>query len=322
MKSKINIILPIALALILPGLSFYSNTEALMPEGARLIQSWLLTSFILYLLWLILWETMKLKSKYKVLWMVLILAVYFALSYLTAGLMDLTRHEDFNWFSLVRFALISALFLLIQYALKAEQKLARLRLEKEQIQSENYRVQLKALRGQVDPHFLFNSLNTLRSMVRQQNANAEKFVMSLSDFYRQTLRHNENTTLPLSEELQVLESYLFVMKSRNEDAILVHIDIDAPLMESHLPTLALQVVVENCFKHNSMTSIMPLHIDIENVGNDYIAVTNNLQPKIGETELSGKGLELLRKRYKLMDVDQGIVIEHTPERFSVKLKLI
>ena len=254
--------------------------------------------------------------------MVLILAVYFALSYLTAGLMDLTRHEDFNWFSLVRFALISALFLLIQYALKAEQKLARLRLEKEQIQSENYRVQLKALRGQVDPHFLFNSLNTLRSMVRQQNANAEKFVMSLSDFYRQTLRHNENTTLPLSEELQVLESYLFVMKSRNEDAILVHIDIDAALMESHIPTLALQVVVENCFKHNSMTSIMPLHIDIENVGNDYIAVTNNLQPKIGETELSGKGLELLRKRYKLMDVDQGIVIEHTPERFSVKLKLI
>ena len=176
-----------------------------MPEGARLIQSWLLTSFILYLLWLILWETMKLKSKYKVLWMVLILAVYFLLSYLTAGLMDLTRHEDFNWFSLVRFALISALFLLIQYALKAEQKLARLRLEKEQIQSENYRVQLKALRGQVDPHFLFNSLNTLRSMVRQRNANAEKFVMSLSDFYRQTLRHNENTTLPLSEELQVLE---------------------------------------------------------------------------------------------------------------------
>jgi LytS/YehU family sensor histidine kinase len=237
-------------------------------------------------------------------------------------LFDLNRYEYFRWFTLVRFALLSALFLLIQYALKAEQKLARLRLEKEQIQSENYRVQLKALRGQVDPHFLFNSLNTLRSMVRQQNANSEKFVMSLSDFYRQTLRHNKNTTLPLAEELQVLESYLFVMKSRNEDAILVHIDIDADLMDSHLPTLALQVVAENCFKHNSMTSILPLHIDIENIGEDYIRITNNLQPKIGETNPSGMGLDLLRKRYELMDVAQGIVIEHTPERFSVQLKLI
>lgn len=322
MKSKINIILPIALALILPGLSFYSNTETLVPEGMGMAQSWLLTSLVLYLLWHILWETMKLKSRFRVLWIVLILTAYFGLSYFTLGLFDLTRYEYFKWFSLVRFALISAIFLLIQYALKAEQSIARLRLEKEQIQSENYRVQLKALRGQVDPHFLFNSLNTLRSMVRQQNANAEKFVMSLSDFYRQTLRHNDNTTLPLSAELQMLESYLFVMKSRNEDAIFVHIEIDDALLGSHLPTLALQVVVENCFKHNSMTSAMPLHIDIENVDGDYISVTNNIQPKMRDSEPSEMGLDLLRKRYALMDVNQGVLIESTPDRFSVQLKLI
>jgi sensor histidine kinase YesM len=322
LKSKINIILPIALALILPGLSYYSNAETVVPEGTGMAQSWLLTSLVLYLLWHILWITMKLNSRYRVLWIVLILTAYFGLSYFTLGLFDLTRYEYFRWFSLIRFALISAIFLLIQYALKAEQNIARLRLEKEQIQSENYRVQLKALRGQVDPHFLFNSLNTLRSMVRQQNANSEKFVMSLSDFYRQTLRHNENTTLPLSAELQMLESYLFVMKSRNEDAIFVHIEIDDALLGLHLPTLALQVVVENCFKHNSMTSTMPLHIDIENVDGDYISVTNNIQPKMGDTEPSEMGLDLLRKRYALMDVNQGVLIEHTPDRFSVQLKLI
>ena len=91
-------------------------------------------------------------------------------------------------------------------------------------------------------------------MVRQQHTNSEQFVMSLSQFYRQTLKHNEDTTLPLSEEIDVLESYLFLMKSRHGDAVFVSLQIDPALFSLHLPTLALQAVAENCFKHNSMTS--------------------------------------------------------------------
>ncbi|MEO1260245.1 MAG: histidine kinase [Bacteroidota bacterium] len=215
-----------------------------------------------------------------------------------------------------------ALLLTIQYAIKKQEDNSKLQIEKEQLQTENYKVQLKALHAKIDPHFLFNSLNTLRSMVRQQHLNSEKFIVSLSDFYRQALKYNENTTIPLSEELEVLQSYLFVMKSRNEEAILVDLDIDDSLFHHHLPTLALQVLVENCFKHNSMTKKMPLQIEIKNTEDFYIVVSNNIQPKIEEEHPSGLGLDLLRKRYELMDVKDGVWVEKKDGQFIVKLKLI
>jgi LytS/YehU family sensor histidine kinase len=195
-------------------------------------------------------------------------------------------------------------------------------LEKEQIQTENYKVQLKALRTQIDPHFLFNALNTLRSMVRHQDSNSEQFVMSLADFYRQALEHHEDSTVQLSKELDVLKSYLFLMKRRNEKAVLIDLDIDEHLYEHLLPTMALQIVVENCFKHNSMSSKKPLIIDITNTNDFYIEVCNNLQPRIDEVESSGHGLKILKKKYELLKIQDGLLIDKTPDEFCVKLKLI
>ncbi|MEL7341707.1 MAG: histidine kinase, partial [Bacteroidota bacterium] len=214
------------------------------------------------------------------------------------------------------------LFLIIQYTLRTQSNLSRLQLEKEQIQTENYKAQLKVLHAKIDPHFLFNSLNTLRSMVRQAHPNSEQFILSLSDFYRQTLKYNENTKLRLSEELTVLESYLFLMKNRNEKAVFWNINIDPSLHTASLPTLALQIVVENCFKHNSMTARNPLRIDIHNTDDGYIEVKNNLQPKFGAVESMGYGLHVLGKRYELMGISEGALIEESAEHFCVKLKLI
>jgi LytS/YehU family sensor histidine kinase len=112
------------------------------------------------------------------------------------------------------------------------------------------------------------------------------------------------------------------MKSRNEEAVLVELEVNEALLSYQLPTLALQLVVENCFKHNSMTSKKPLRIAIKGLENLYIQVCNNIQPKLGESETSGKGLELLRKRYELMDIEDGIIVKETKEQFCVKLKLI
>jgi LytS/YehU family sensor histidine kinase len=234
----------------------------------------------------------------------------------------INEFDDSKKYNLFRIIFAIFVFLPIQYALKAQQNIARLQLEKEQLQTENYKAQLKVLRAQIDPHFLFNSLNTLRTMVRYQHSNSEHFIMSLSDFYRQILKHNENNTLPLYEELKVLQSYLFLMKSRNEEAISINLDIDPSLYHFHLPGLALQVLLENCFKHNSMTSKKPLLIEIKNTDEFYIMVKNNIQPKIGDNDSSGYGLELLKKRYALMKVQKGVIINKTPEYFSVKLKLL
>jgi len=321
LKFNINNILPILLALILPGISIYSNIEGDTPQGNFIYYAWTVTSALLYNIWYFLWNLWDLKSrikhrKYQIILILLMLGIvgfiFFILQF---------SNEEFRPIYLIRFIFIAFLFLAIQYALRAQNNIAQLQLEKEQIQTENYRTQLKALQTQVDPHFLFNSLNTLRAMVRQKHGKAEQFVMSLGDFYRQTLKHTENTTLQLSKELEVLQSYLFLMKSRNEGAVRIDINIEESLYAYKLPTLALQTVVENCFKHNSMSSKMPLHIEISNI-NGYIQVSNNIQPKFGQETSSGYGLKLLKKRYALMNIAQGVIIEQTPNQFKVQLKLI
>ena len=100
------------------------------------------------------------------------------------------------------------------------------------------------------------------------------------------------------------------------------IDIAESFSSFFLPTLALQIVVENCFKHNSMTVAMPLHIQISSTEDGYIEVKNNLQPKFGEVESTGFGLDLLKKRYALMGVSEGVQVVQSDHEFCVNLKLI
>ena len=322
LRVKIHTILPIVLSLVLPGLSIYSNTHLVFPSKLDMYFTWFISSAFLYLLWQVLWSIWDIKSKYRNLWFLLVLLSFTLLMPGTLYLILFRTFEGMRWILMIRFLFVSFLMILIQYALKTQHNVSRLLLEKEQAQTENYKAQLKALQLQINPHFLFNSLNTLRSMVRQQHTNSEKFILSLSDFYRQTLRYNEDSTLQLSEELTVLESYLFLMKSRNEKAVFVNIRIDESVKYFHIPTLALQLVVENCFKHNSMTSKNPLKIEIVNTDDYYIMVTNNIQPRIGNGDSSGYGLDLLKKRYELMNVPKGVLIEQTSDHFSIKLKLV
>ncbi|MEM9076353.1 MAG: histidine kinase [Bacteroidota bacterium] len=317
LKFKAINIVPILLALLLPALRFYTNSEVPASEYDMFIYGQVYTSLFLMVLWYFLWQLWDIQRGNKR-WYALVLLV------LTLLLL-LIYHKVFDTdtdFQVIGLLFPSALMLVIQYALKSQQKASHLFLEKEQLQTENYKTQLQALQSQVDPHFLFNSLNTLRSMVRQNHANSEKFIMSLSDFFRQTLKYKEDTTLKLSNELELLEAYLFLMKSRNEQAIVIDISIDKKLYQLELPTLALQVVVENCFKHNSMTAKKPLFIEIGNVDQDYVIVRNNRQPILSDEVPSGHGLELLEKRYDLMNIKNGVKINENEHHFSVHLKLL
>lgn len=319
--STINI-LPIILALILPAVRLYAIDEAEFIITPYMATAWLFASLILYTLWYFLWQLWEIKKVKKMTYAGALLGTILFLIFLFFQLFEPILKEGIINISTIKIAPPIILFLTVQYVLRSQQKASRLFLEKEQLQTENYKAQLQVLQAQIDPHFLFNSLNTLRSMVRHAHSNSEEFILSLSDFYRKTLTHKENTQLPLSEELRVLESYLFLMKSRNEEAVRVDIEIDESLYSSFLPTLALQIVVENCFKHNSMTASMPLHIQISSTDEGYIDVKNNLQPKFGEVESTGYGLDLLKKRYELMNISHGMLVEQSPSHFSVKLKLI
>ncbi len=325
MKRKINFIFPFVLALLIAGLRFYAfetHEQSDAPFEVTFYTIWVIPVFVIHNLWYLIWLLWDIQREYRN-WQYLLKLIFFAAG--SVGVLiwnTLTQFEQFDFFSLVRTSLGAVLFLAIQYRLKTQGNIARLQVEKEQIQSESYKAQLQVLHAKIDPHFLFNSLNTLRSMVRQKHDHAEQFILSLSDFYRQSLRYSEEIKLSVSKELKVLEAYLFLMKKRNEEAVLVNINIDPNFHSYSLPTLALQIVVENCFKHNSMTSSMPLHIEIIHIGNGYIQVQNNVQPKLGMVESTGNGLDLLIKRYQLLGIDDGVLVDRSAEKFIVQLKLI
>lgn len=318
LKLNIHHILPVFLALLLPGLSYIAQPGPNSLDQLPLPQRWFLVSMVLYASWYLIWFLTSLFRGDRIWWMLALSSSIISFCAVLYWYWEI----PVIWAQGARFIFTSSVFLVIQYVLRSQEDIARLRIEKEQIETDTYRVQLRALRTKIDPHFLFNSLNTLRSMIRQQHVNAEQFVISLSDFYREILKHHDTSTLPLHEEVSVLESYLFLMKNRNEEAMQVKIEVDESLRMHILPTLALQMVVENCFKHNSMTSKNPLYIDVETLDSGYVEVCNNIQPRLSVDESSGQGLDLLRKRYKLLGVEEGLIVSQEAGRFSVKLKLI
>ena len=122
--------------------------------------------------------------------------------------------------------------------------------------------------------------------------------------------------------MEVLEAYLFLMQSRNQAALTIEIQIETTLYDRFIPTLTLQIITENCFKHNAMTTVKQLHISIISIENDYISIRNNRQLKLTTTKISGHGLDNIRERYDLLGIKNGIKIQQNDDFFEVQLKLI
>lgn len=320
-SQRTKLFLALGVALLMPLLG--NLVEGFPFYSLDFLQKWIISSLSILVLWfsMLAFRFRKSSRRKKIQLILLTVFILLAISQTVFYVFDTV--QPFEWTLLIKLAFISFFVYLIQDVIYTQDKLTRLLLEKEQLQTENLKIQLKELRNQMDPHFFFNSLNTLRSMVRQKHENSEEFIMGLSAFYRQMLKNQENTVLTLSEELNVLKSYLFLMKNRNEKALSTtfeNVEENSEMLS--IPTLALQSVVENCFKHNIMSSKMPLQIAIRNTKNGYIEVINNFQPKLSAPESSGKGLELLKRRYQLLKIENGVIVSSTPENFSVKLKLI
>lgn len=318
---RLKLILPLGLALLLPLLSNF--TDGIPPINKIFLQKWGFSSLFILILWYIFLAIRHWKSKPEVRKSIVSSLTFLGVLVALFFLFGFEYGQSFDWILLIRLAFLSLLINVVQHTLFTQDKMTALFVEKEQLQSENLKIQLKELRNQMDPHFFFNSLNTLRSMVRQNHENSEQFIMGLSDLYRQILKNQENTTLMLTEELKVLKSYLFLMKNRNEKALHTDVEeIDEIYDNYKIPTLALQSVVENCFKHNIMSSKMPLKIKVRTTDDAYVEVINSLQPKLSPQETSGLGLNLLKKRYQLLKIEKGVIINAMEDTFSVKLKLI
>ena len=176
-----------------------------------------------------------------------------------------------------------------------------------------------ALKNQLDPHFLFNSLNVLTSLIDENPKNAQKFTTSLSKVYRYVLEQKNKDLVTVDEELDFAKTYMSLLKMRFEDSIVFEIPERASNPESKVVPLSLQLLLENAVKHNMVTSSKPLHIKIyEEAGN--LVVLNNLQPKQIVKKSSGVGLSNIKQRYQLL-TDKKVIINQQAKSFEVAITM-
>lgn len=192
--------------------------------------------------------------------------------------------------------------------------------ELERFKKENAEFQFESLRNQVNPHFLFNSLNTLSSLIFQDQQKAGSFLRELSDVYRYILENRDRELVTLKKELEILKSYIYLVLLRFEQNLSITIDLPEKLDTMLIPPLTLQMLVENATKHNIVSKKKPLHVKIYSE-DEYIVVSNNLQQKENRTYSSKLGLENIKSRYNYL-TDRAVEIIDGPEEFIVKIPLI
>src|SRR5688572_12201107 len=178
--------------------------------------------------------------------------------------------------------------------------------EAEELKRTNLQSQLEGLKGQVKPHFLFNSLNALSSLISEDPEKAEKFLDEMSKVYRYMLRSYEEGLTTVEAEINFIQSYYHMLKTRYGDSLLLNINIDERFLPYQLPPHTLQMLVENAVKHNMMMKESPLNILIMTTNSGKLIVTNNLQRKTSKVQSNKIGLANISNKYKLMN--QEIVV--------------
>ena len=177
-----------------------------------------------------------------------------------------------------------------------------------------------ALKNQLDPHFLFNSLNVLTSLIEENPDNAQRFTTFLSKVYRYVLEQKNKELVTVDEELQFAKTYISLLKMRFEDSIVFSMPQKALNPESKVVPLSLQLLLENAVKHNTVTSSKPLQIRIYQA-NDNLIIENNLQPKQIVKKSSGVGLNNIKQRYNLL-TNKKVFINKEANRFAVAIPML
>lgn len=195
-------------------------------------------------------------------------------------------------------------------------------LENQQLKAENILNQYETLKQQLNPHMLFNSMNTLRFLVREDPDKAQDYIQELSKVLRYTLQESELKSVSLSVEMGFVKAYIFLQKMRYEDNLLFETAVDSRLEDSVVvPPMSVQLLIENAIKHNEISNRKSLTILIETGKDGWLSVSNRIQPKLTDDDTTGIGLVNLNKRYGLL-FKQEIQIVKENGIFCVRIPLI
>jgi len=193
-------------------------------------------------------------------------------------------------------------------------------VEKEQAKQEQIRSELAGLRNQVNPHFLFNSMNTLMNIVIEDQQLAVSFLKKLSKVYRYVLENRAEQIIPLSKELDFIHSYVFLQKERFKGNLEVKIEVPEQHLEQHIIPLSLQILFEPAIKHNIISRRKPLCIEVF-VRNGKLIVRNNLQRKEQVMDSTKVGLENIKTRYRFF-TEEAVDIVEDEQHFCVAIPLL
>lgn len=219
----------------------------------------------------------------------------------------------------LRGVLINLIVYMFLHLLFQNYQTQQMGVELERTISVNLGAQYELLKQQVNPHFLFNSLNTLKSMVEMQDPQSAEFILKLSDFYRFTLESRKLDLIPLREELQILESYTYLLKARFEEGFVLIDEIETKYHDAAIPPFTLQLLIENCIKHNIVSLEKPLEIRLYSEG-DFLVVENQIQLKRGALS-TGVGLDNINQRFSHL-IHKEIEIDKNETAFKVKIPII
>lgn len=188
------------------------------------------------------------------------------------------------------------------------------------LEVENIKTQLHLLKKQLDPHFLFNSLSTLSSLIETEKSLALEFVDDFSSVYRYIITHKDKTLASLQDELNFTKRYIELLQKRFGNGLVFNPTVSPYLLKKQIPTLSLQMLVENAIKHNMFNEQYPLVIDVYKEGN-YILVRNNIRKKQLTESSTKTGLENIIQRYKLLG-NYDVKVQQTEHQFTVKIPLV
>jgi sensor histidine kinase YesM len=193
-------------------------------------------------------------------------------------------------------------------------------VQAERLEKEKAQIQFDNLKNQLNPHFLFNALTSLNTLITENPVLASRFLQQMSKVYRYVLQNRDKNSVSLQTELDFIKNYVFLAETRFEGALKIKFEISTEALESAIVPVTLQILIENAMKHNVIDNDKPLSIDVFSSG-DYLVVTNNLQKRKTVETSNKQGLANLESLYRFM-TERPLILETTDSRFTVKVPLL
>ena len=278
------------------------------------------------LLWIMTFPTRR--QRWGYVWRMLVCIALLTLFYFIAPqitwrgdiIITASARRLFNPMLLLKLSTTGLIVVLYGKIYQMHYKQQEIEVENERLKNENLTWQYNTLVNQVNPHFLFNSLNSLSMLVREEKKeDALVYIDQMSDTYRYIIQDGTAEMTTVENELRFLEAYKYLLEIRYAGKLHINVEVDNALYTCKLPPLSIQPLIENAVKHNTITSAHPMTINITSE-EGYIVVANTLTPKLEPESSTGIGLSNLSHRYELL-TGRNIVVENNGATFTIKLPI-